>query len=711
MSYEGILVEAKTHPLSWSYQEWVLRGKPYICPCELEPEHATKGRFTEATLDVVKMRKEKGCLRCALIYDGICLFRDDWTQPSDPDLCDSEIKVTSWGEGEAIQASVGLFDNTRCFSYKFIVMAGEQPDFSDQRAHANAITDTTSSSGDIRQCNKNVLKYPNTGAGFECVRGWLKQCEETHDACRNAGSTLPKRVIDVGTLVGGQEIHLYESKEAEQQPYTALSHCWGPPALQPLRTLKENLADRKTRIRWDSLTKTFQDAILISQHLGIKYLWIDSLCIVQDDEDDWEEQSGRMHQVYEGAYLTIAATRAHSGIDGCFATRSCCQEVRENIVVRRMLSHRQWIASYASIFYDFLANSKASETNDTEPLLLRGWCFQERFLSTRMLHYATEEMVWECKTTFDCECGDFIDENYNGKQPAFKSDFAANCDWGGVVERYTKTKITRDTDILEALAGVAAKAAEKNGRHYLAGLWIEDFPKNLLWMSRNCGRSYHRPPSYTAPTFSWASRIGPVSLREQRYTLGPPNDDKRVYLVSLIKASCSTKPQNPFGRVSSGFLRLRARLLAASLKTSPTETKPSVRLDASKVGAGSITDKDQSLSLEARFAKTFASKVELDTEEYWGQNVILQAVFCMPVRMTNTSILASRSSTSAVSSSRISPFDNPTPEYIKSRDCACLLLVGNPDGTYKRIGIVFLGDFPTKEDLDRLAPEVEICIV
>ncbi|KAF8859344.1 HET-domain-containing protein [Acephala macrosclerotiorum] len=181
-------------------------------------------------------------------------------------------------------------------------------------------------------------------------------------------------------VIGGKDICLYASRQ-EIHPYTALSHCWGSKAasLRPVRTLKADLEARQLGIMWEELSKTFQDAIFVTQQLGIRYLWIDSLCIVQDDDEDWRDQSGKLAQIYEGSHLTIAATRASNGAEGSLSTR-------------------------------------------------------ELILATRVFHYAADEMVWECKPDTACEC-DGIAHPTQFQDAIYKRHFNSNFAWKDILKR------------------------------------------------------------------------------------------------------------------------------------------------------------------------------------------------------------------------------------------------------------------------------------
>ncbi|EMD68557.1 hypothetical protein COCSADRAFT_134413, partial [Bipolaris sorokiniana ND90Pr] len=125
---------------------------------------------------------------------------------------------------------------------------------------------------------------------------------------------LPHRVLAIYT----DHVKLVETKDGQTGCYVALSHCWGNPENHPLKTTKENYTERLAGIPLEELPKTFRDAVKITKHIGVKYLWIDSLCIIQDDIEDWKQEAAKMGAVYEYARLTIAAADARDSTEGCF---------------------------------------------------------------------------------------------------------------------------------------------------------------------------------------------------------------------------------------------------------------------------------------------------------------------------------------------------------------------------------------------------------
>jgi hypothetical protein len=194
----------------------------------------------------------------------------------------------------------------------------------------------------------------------------------------------------------------------QRSPYLALSHCWG--THQNCITTQDNLPSRKADIPWVAIPQTFREVMQLAVKLGFRYIWIDSLCIVQDDAEDWEIQSSLMSEIYQHAVLTLAATSSTGDNVGCY-TRNKHQipdlEITLpddigacNIAVRKPLNH-----------FD---TQNAKGLLDRFPLLTRGWAFQERLLSSRVLHICESELVWECREKTSCECGGLAQDKSPG---------------------------------------------------------------------------------------------------------------------------------------------------------------------------------------------------------------------------------------------------------------------------------------------------------
>lgn len=398
--------------------------------------------------------------------------------------------------------------------------------------------------------------------------------------CWAAQSTpeLPTRVIEIGPTV--EDCRLYESA-GQHEHYVTLSHCWG--RLEILTTTKQNLEEHKKHIDLKSLPQTFQDAISVTLHLGIRYLWIDSLCIVQNDPDDWAQESSKMGYIYHNSYLTIAATAAKDGSEGLFKRRdvdTLCINIPEpnsagkstTLRARRSRKHLcvQSVAQNGPLL------------GDPDPLIERAWVYQERLLSRRLLHFASDEMIWECRQTSECECG--ILKRKSSKQAflervdkaiGLKPDrsmfeevaYGRDCGtegetqrWYQLVKTYTSLKITKDEDRLPAFSGIAGAIVDS--QDYVAGIRKNHAVRDLLWMTRANAR---RSRSYLAPTWSWASLLGDIIHKTALAVHDGFDESRSEVLIEISDISAMRSTADPFGKVKEGELRVRGYCLKAKL--------------------------------------------------------------------------------------------------------------------------------------------------
>lgn len=197
---------------------------------------------------------------------------------------------------------------------------------------------------------------------------------------------MPTRVIDVGKDM----LRLVETGEDVRGEYVALSHCWGNLEKQErFCTYTNNIKRLKAGFSYRSLPKTFRDAITVTRALGIPYLWIDSLCIIQEDEKDWEEEAGKMEEIFSSSYCTIAADSAASSLAGFLNERlpRVCVSIE---TPRGPLYLAEAIDSFDADVENGILNS-------------RGWVLQERVLSRRTIHFTSTQVYWECGDGIHCE--------------------------------------------------------------------------------------------------------------------------------------------------------------------------------------------------------------------------------------------------------------------------------------------------------------------
>jgi hypothetical protein len=153
-------------------------------------------------------------------------------------------------------------------------------------------------------CQRTTFELPistQSDASFEIASSWLTECLATHVQCQqqphNAQNALPSRLLDVGAQQNPQVLRLRETRSLGTNiAYLTLSHCWGK--TDSLKLTCESRAAMCESIPLGILPKTFQDAVLITRRLQYRYLWLDSLCIVQDSDDDWRRESAVMGDIY-----------------------------------------------------------------------------------------------------------------------------------------------------------------------------------------------------------------------------------------------------------------------------------------------------------------------------------------------------------------------------------------------------------------------------
>lgn len=245
---------------------------------------------------------------------------------------------------------------------------------------------------------RSIEPTANSGNIIRLINGWLDECNQFHQKCQEVGiknsgeasQRLPARVLDVGTSKGscGKSVKIIENFCGQ---YLALSHCWG--TVRHLVTKRSNIESHKKGISLQNLPKTFQDAVILTRDIGLRYVWIDSLCIIQDDIKDWSNEAAKMADVYENAYCTIAATGSKGDQEGIFIQRS-----KQDVCPLR------YNGADTSITATYIEDDVAVMLElHKSPLSTRAWTLQERLLSRRMIHFTESRVIWECCCRFKTE--------------------------------------------------------------------------------------------------------------------------------------------------------------------------------------------------------------------------------------------------------------------------------------------------------------------
>lgn len=333
---------------------------------------------------------------------------------------------------------------------------------------------------------------------------WLRACDEQHSHPISFSAKLPTRVIDVGGFQNGNKLRLHLTKEGERGTYTALSHCWGG---NTFCATKETLQALCEEVQFHKLPKTFQDAVTVTRALGVRYLWIDSLCIIQGDEEDWREQSVRMEKVFASAYCTIAATSATSSSEG-FLHRRPTNSVKLEVPG---LDPPQ---------YAYVAEISENFERDVEnsPLSQRAWVLQERALSRRTLHFSATQTYWECGDGTRCETRDQITQlsNILGSSSYPVTPFVSSSgDSMATVEdafsKYSALSLTHWTDRPLAIVGLESRLARFHRTPSVYGIMTKCLGRSLLWV--RSGNSRLEPIAFEdtiVPSWSWMAYKGPI---------------------------------------------------------------------------------------------------------------------------------------------------------------------------------------------------------
>ncbi|ORY56837.1 heterokaryon incompatibility protein-domain-containing protein, partial [Pseudomassariella vexata] len=218
-------------------------------------------------------------------------------------------------------------------------------------------------------------------------------CLEEHDHCLSRDSSaLPDRVLDLGTPCD-PHLKLLETQN-EPAEYVSLSYCWG--TLPNFVTLTSNIEEFKAGIDETTLPATLKDTVAVTRALGIRYLWIDAICIIQRDAEDWNKQSVKMASVYGNAYLTLIISQAEGVHDGFL-------HKRDNTTLAVGTTQKKGQDTEVYLLPRVATADEILQDLSLTPVGDRGWCVQERLIAPRKVYFHRDQMIWECKERFYCE--------------------------------------------------------------------------------------------------------------------------------------------------------------------------------------------------------------------------------------------------------------------------------------------------------------------
>ncbi|CAH0019322.1 unnamed protein product [Clonostachys rhizophaga] len=376
----------------------------------------------------------------------------------------------------------------------------------------------------------------------ELAKSWISECKESHVDCRPLRKYEgPRRLIRISDAT----VRLVESDSWDETPeYATLSYSWGSVPFTKLT--KETFSSFLREIPFEILPKTFHDAIRLARELGLSYIWIDALCIIQDAEnhEDWLKESVRMDCIYGGSQVTLSASSALDAFQGFFPTTP---KSNGGFVARIQTDKTCRVQ-------DFSPPEVYEEAVIRTHLGSRGWALQEKSLSRRTLHIGDCGVFWECQSTTKSQ---FIPEGFSSMIAAHRLVRPENSEWHWpqIIYIYSRTNLTLESDRLPALSGMAARQNAITGDEYLAGFWKRDIVSMLTWI---CTSWLAKRPSWRAPTWSWASIDGVASA--------PGTSEAMKPQARLLDGWTKSVGDNPFGAVLDGEITLAcASLVRAKL--------------------------------------------------------------------------------------------------------------------------------------------------
>ena len=408
---------------------------------------------------------------------------------------------------------------------------------------------------------------PNNPSSLFRIQKWVKTLENELQS-RNQLPSLPRRVIDVQKRGRSEDVYLVDFGEGQDIPkdhYICLSYRWGnkPTAQTTQSTFNSHVAG----ISLKSLSQTLRDTVELTRYLGIRYLWIDCLCIIQENPEDWELESAKMGGYYRNSWLTVAAGLSGDASSGLFGERQDPGYIRlqspyenriatlyftSNVIAPPPRGERQ---------QDALFKSSAKLES---PLYTRAWTLQEEALSNHFLSFEDSQIYLRHGKTLKFESGLEIlfrkEQCIHVTESLLRDPIA----WHSFVEHYSTRELSFGSDKLPAISGLAHEySLVHSDDHYLAGLWSKSLMTDLLWSRDGNSTPSVRPAIYRAPSWSWAAVDTKIGFRVLEGI-------KDTY-VEILSAHTLSSGKDHLGHVTEGEITLHGRLIPGKRWTRPSE--------------------------------------------------------------------------------------------------------------------------------------------
>lgn len=425
-------------------------------------------------------------------------------------------------------------------------------------------------------------RRPSKSPDLNLAVQWLRDCLENHPGCSkipDLDGDGPTRLIWIEP--GAKKVRLVPG--SKQYEFVTLTHRWGSTPVPVTR--RQNVDERMTLFETDLLPATFRDTMQVVDRLGYQYVWIDCLCIVQDDKREWEVECPKMASIYRHAVLNISAAGSEDSYGGLLSDRLHFNNPKfqtrglqyRNEQGQPVKSHNLSLW-YPGQYRDYIFEDKKGTLLDE-----RGWIVQEKLLSPRILYFGKNTMFFQCSTSTRNELAlgarptermdyKYYHHHYNSKRKFLQKDltfeYAADFYYWWEKEllpKYTRCELTHPEDRIPALSGLVRALKPPDGE-YLAGIWAYQLPDALCWTLKDdyLYTEDNKPPPRIPgiPTWSWAS----VSLPCNPYFI---EEEATSTLFFVLSSDVVPAGADPYGQVGKGILRICGRLCPLFLAKSP----------------------------------------------------------------------------------------------------------------------------------------------
>lgn len=397
---------------------------------------------------------------------------------------------------------------------------------------------------------------------------------------------MPTRLLDIIDYQKTGKVRLvttYGIPGISGEHYVALSHCWGKKEFWVMG--QHNKEQFEDGVSVKKLCRNFRNAVYVTSKLGLRYIWIDSLCIIQGSEQDWNAEAPLMNQVYTNAFITLAAMASKDGYGGLFRRRN--PDLVKPCKIRPTFDTGP--KDCLLIAQDFWQMAM-----ETAPLNQRAWVLQERLLAPRTLYFCETQLFWECGELTSCEVlehvpkeiqlgtshmeeddvvgikawaravehvvpshdsGDVQVDSETGQKPVRQYETPYEV-WGSLLDIYVKCALTKPYDKFIAIAGLAKEFGKHTEDEYVAGLWRKNLINGLLWHVGDVTifplQPSTRPQQYRAPSWSWAAVDAPGTTR---YACEP---DYQGEYAEVLEVDVQPVGEDRTRQFKGAYIRLQA---------------------------------------------------------------------------------------------------------------------------------------------------------